>query len=85
MYHWPDFNEVTKWFLGWKGLFLLELLANERIRSQLNVALEMINQVVECTIVEQLGARENVSYHRVMEQRQFETLQQQQVASTYTQ
>ncbi len=78
MYHYLcsslDFSEVTKWFLGWKGLFLLELLANERIRNHLNVALEMINQVIEGTDAKQLGARENVSYLRVLEQHQFEAL-----------
>ncbi|GLJ45206.1 hypothetical protein SUGI_0951530 [Cryptomeria japonica] len=89
LYHWlcsnPDFNEVTQWFLGWKGLFRPELLANERIRSQLNVALEMMNQAVEGMTVEQPGARENVSYLRVTEQRQFEALQQQQAAAAYAQ
>uniref|UniRef100_A0A0D6QRZ5 G-patch domain-containing protein n=1 Tax=Araucaria cunninghamii TaxID=56994 RepID=A0A0D6QRZ5_ARACU len=84
LYHWlcsnPDFDEVTQWFLGWKGLLPPELLANERIRSQLNVGLEMMNQAVEGMTVEQPGARENVSYLRVTEQRQFEALQQQQAA-----
>ena len=61
--------------LGWKGLCLLELLVNERIISQLNVSLEMINKVVEGMTMEQLGARENVSYLRVMKQHQFEVLQ----------
>jgi tuftelin-interacting protein 11 len=88
LYHWlcsnPDFDEVTQWFLGWKGLLPPELLANERIRNQLNVGLEMMNQAVEGMTVEQPGARENVSYLRVTEQRQFEALQQQQ-AATYAQ
>ena len=79
LYHWlcssSDFNEVKKWFLGWKGLFFSEILANERIRSQLNVSLEMMNRVVEGMIVQQLRARENVIYLRVMGQCQFEALQ----------
>jgi tuftelin-interacting protein 11 len=79
LYHWlcsnPNFDEVTQWFLGWKGLLSPELLANERIRNQLNVGLEMMNQVVEGMTVKQPGARENVSYLRVTEQRQFEALQ----------
>ncbi|KAJ7548947.1 hypothetical protein O6H91_07G034300 [Diphasiastrum complanatum] len=82
LYHWlccnPNFDEVTQWYLGWKSLLPAELLANERIRRQLNVALEMMNQAVEGTPVVQPGARENVSYLRVTEQRQFETQQQQQ-------
>jgi tuftelin-interacting protein 11 len=90
LYHWlcsnPDFDEVTQWFMGWKGLLSPELLANERIRNQLNVGLEMMNQAVEGMAVEQPGARENVSYLRVTEQRQFEALQQQQQqAAAYAQ
>ena len=57
-----------------KVLFHPELLANERIRSQLNLALEMINQ-----------ARDNLSYLTMSEKCQFEALQQQQVAVAYTQ
>ncbi|KAG9448584.1 hypothetical protein H6P81_008549 [Aristolochia fimbriata] len=81
LYHWlrsnPNYEEVTQWFLGWKGLFPAELLANERIRSLLNVGLEMMNQAVEGMEVVQPGARENVSYLRVTEQRQFEANQAQ--------
>ncbi|KAG6548843.1 hypothetical protein Mapa_009605 [Marchantia paleacea] len=95
LYHWlcsnPNFDEVTQWYLGWKSLFPAELLANERIRRQLNVALDMMNQAVEGAPVVQPGARENVSYLRVTEQRQFESQQQaaftkqqqQHAASTY--
>ena len=43
----PNFNEVTEWFLGWKSLFPPDLLANERIRQQLNIGLDMMNQAVE--------------------------------------
>ncbi|XP_068638311.1 septin and tuftelin-interacting protein 1 homolog 1 [Aristolochia californica] len=81
LYHWlcsnPNYEEVTQWFLGWKGLFPSELLANERIRSLLNVGLEMMNQAVEGMEVVQPGARENVNYLRVTEQRQFEANQAQ--------
>ena len=88
LYHWlcssPDFNEVTQSFLGWKGLFCPNILANERIRSQLNVALEMINQAIDGTTMEQPRARQNVTYLRVIEQLQFEALQQQQAVGTYS-
>ncbi|XP_077243909.1 septin and tuftelin-interacting protein 1 homolog 1-like [Tasmannia lanceolata] len=80
LYHWlcsnPNFEEVTQWFLGWKGLFPPELLANERIRYLLNVGLDMMNQAVEGMEVVQPGARENITYLRVTEQRQFEAQQQ---------
>ncbi|KAF8378957.1 hypothetical protein HHK36_028382 [Tetracentron sinense] len=86
LYHWlcsnPNFEEVTQWYLGWKGLLSPELLANERIRYQLNVGLDMMNQAVEGMELAQPGLRENLSYLRVMEQRQFEA---QQKAAAYAQ
>lgn len=86
LYHWltakPNFEEVTQWYLGWKGLLPEELLANERIRAQLDRGLEMMNQAVEGMEVVQPGARENISYLRVTEKRQFEA---QQKAAAYAQ
>ncbi|XP_042490881.1 septin and tuftelin-interacting protein 1 homolog 1 [Macadamia integrifolia] len=86
LYHWlcsnPNFEEVTQWYLGWKGLLPPELLANERVRYQLNIGLDMMNQAVEGMEVIQPGARENISYLRVTEQRQFE---QQKAAAAYAQ
>lgn len=77
LYHWlcsnPNFEEVTKWYLGWKELLPPELLANEHVRYKLNVGLDMMNQAVEGLEVVQPGLRENISYLRVLEQRQFET------------
>lgn len=88
LYHWlcsnPNFEQVMKWYKGWKDLFPPELLANERIRTQLNVGLEMMNRAVEGMEVVQPGVRENVSYLRVTEQRQFEA-QQQAAAAAYAQ
>ncbi|XP_059279533.1 septin and tuftelin-interacting protein 1 homolog 1-like [Lycium ferocissimum] len=77
LYHWlcsnPNFEEVTKWYLGWKELIPPELQANEHVRYRLNLVLEMMNQAVEGLEVVQPGLRENISYLRVLEQRQFET------------
>lgn len=77
LYHWlcsnPNFEEVTKWYLGWKELIPHELQANEHVRYRLNLALEMMNKAVEGSEVVQPGLRENISYLRVLEQRQFET------------
>ncbi|KAK3042749.1 hypothetical protein RJ639_000807 [Escallonia herrerae] len=68
----PNFDEVTKWYLGWKELFPPGLLADEHIRYRLNLGLDMMNQAVEVMKVVQPGLRENISYLRVLEQRQFE-------------
>ena len=40
----PDLEEVTRWYLGWKSVFSEEILSHERVRTQLNVALDMMNQ-----------------------------------------
>lgn len=79
LYHWlcanPNYEEVTKWFLGWKELLPTELLANESIRKQLNCGLDMMNRAVEGMEVVQPGLKENLSYLRALEQRQFEAQQ----------
>ncbi|KAL9683074.1 hypothetical protein QQ045_014888 [Rhodiola kirilowii] len=79
LYHWlcanPNFEEITQWYKGWKERIPPELLANERIRYQLNIGLDMMNQAVEGLTVVQPGLRENISYLRVQEQRQFEAQQ----------
>ncbi|CAK9188576.1 unnamed protein product [Ilex paraguariensis] len=79
LYHWlcsnPNFEQVTQWYLGWKELLPPELLANEHIRYRLNLGLDMMNQAVEGMEVVQPGLRENISYLRVLEQRQFEAQQ----------
>ncbi|XP_027064582.1 septin and tuftelin-interacting protein 1 homolog 1 [Coffea arabica] len=76
LYHWlcssPNFEEVTNWYLGWKDLFPPELLANEHVRHRLSVGLDMMNKAAEGMEVVQPGLRENISYLRVREQRQFE-------------
>lgn len=79
LYHWlsssPNFEEVTKWYLGWKDLLPKELLANENIRFQLNLGLDMMNRAVEGMELVQPGLKENLSYLRAREQRQFEAQQ----------
>ncbi|KAM7474285.1 hypothetical protein LguiB_021528 [Lonicera macranthoides] len=79
LYHWlcshPNFEEVTQWYLGWKELIPPELLANEHIRYRLNLGLDMMNQAVEGMEVAQPCLKENISFLRVLEQRQFEAQQ----------
>ncbi|MBA0832746.1 hypothetical protein Goarm_017114 [Gossypium armourianum] len=58
-------------FVKW----LQELLANESIRNQLNCGLEMMVQAADHVPVVQPGLRENVTYLKVREQRQFEAQQ----------
>ncbi|KAG6531935.1 septin and tuftelin-interacting protein 1 homolog 1-like [Zingiber officinale] len=83
LYHWlrsdPNFNEVMQWYMGWKGVFPAELLANERIRVLLCSSLDMMNQAVEGMEVVQPGATENVSRLRAIERQ----LEAQQKAPTY--
>jgi hypothetical protein len=45
----PNFDEVTRWYLGWKGLFPEEVLSHERVRRGFNAALDMMNQARACT------------------------------------
>ncbi|KAH0974205.1 hypothetical protein GBA52_016104 [Prunus armeniaca] len=79
LYHWlcsnPNFEEFLNWYKGWKELIPEELHANESIRYQLNCGLDMLNRAVECMEVIQPGLKENISYLRVLEQRQFEAQQ----------
>lgn len=79
LYHWlcsnPNFEEVLKWYSGWKDLFPTELQANENIRFQLHRGLEMMDRAAEGLELVQPGLKENLSYLRVLEQRQFEAQQ----------
>jgi tuftelin-interacting protein 11 len=42
----PDYGEVTRWYLGWKGLFPQELTSHERVRRGFNAALDLMNAAV---------------------------------------
>ncbi|GAB2284894.1 hypothetical protein Dimus_019347 [Dionaea muscipula] len=85
LYHWlssnPNFEEVSRWYVGWKNLFPLDLLANEHIRYHFQLALEMMDKAVRGAPMVQPGVEENISYLRAREQRQFEA---QQKAAAYT-
>ncbi|GKD63014.1 hypothetical protein Tco_1305122 [Tanacetum coccineum] len=65
LYQWlcsnPNYQEVNDWFVGWRNLILSELLSTERVRCQLKVGLDMMNQVVEGLEVAEPGPRENLS------------------------
>ncbi len=45
--HTPDFDEVTRWYLGWKAHFPPAILDHDRVRRQFNAALDLMNNAVE--------------------------------------
>jgi len=45
--HSPNYDEVTRWYLGWKTYFPPALLDQERIRRQFTAALDAMNSAVE--------------------------------------
>jgi len=54
LHHWltagggaPDYDEVTRWYLGWRGLFPPSLADHERVRAQFNHALNTMNRAVD--------------------------------------
>ena len=42
----PDYNEVSKWYIGWKGLFNEKILQHSAIKSKLSQGLMMMNRSV---------------------------------------
>ncbi|XP_019182507.1 PREDICTED: septin and tuftelin-interacting protein 1 homolog 1-like [Ipomoea nil] len=76
LYHWlcsnPNFEQVTQWFLGWKQLLPPQLLANNHIRYRLIVGDDMMIQAANGMEVVHPSLRENISYLRALEKRQFE-------------
>lgn len=44
--HNPNYEEVTKWYLGWKSLFSETLLSETLVREQFKAALDIMNRAV---------------------------------------
>jgi tuftelin-interacting protein 11 len=42
----PDYNEVSKWYLGWKSLFNEKIVQHPSIKSKLSQGLMMMNRSV---------------------------------------
>ncbi|CAM1297421.1 TFIP11 (predicted) [Pycnogonum litorale] len=42
----PDFEEVTKWYQGWKSMFSSQLLADRAIKNRFNQALDFMDRSV---------------------------------------
>ncbi|EFJ43876.1 hypothetical protein VOLCADRAFT_65509 [Volvox carteri f. nagariensis] len=45
--HGANFDEVTRWYLGWKSAVPQGILDHERVRAQFNAALNTMNSVLE--------------------------------------
>lgn len=56
----PNFDEVTKWFSGWKSMFSEALISDHQIKEELNKALELMNRAATGTW--QGGPRESMSF-----------------------
>jgi len=50
LYEWlsnkPNYDEITRWYLGWKSMFPPEMLAQMTIINHFNRALDLINQTL---------------------------------------
>lgn len=77
----PNYEEITKWYLGWKGMFNDVLLTQPLIKEKFNEALEIMNRAVSSGVggYMQPGARENIAYLTQTERRkdfQYEAMQE---------
>lgn len=77
----PNYEEITKWYLGWKGIFSDILLAQPLIKEKFNEALDIMNRAVSSGVggYMQPGARENIAYLTQTERRkdvQYEAMQE---------
>ncbi|XP_041352059.1 tuftelin-interacting protein 11-like [Gigantopelta aegis] len=66
----PNYEEITKWYLGWKALFPEDLLIVPVVKDQFSKALDIMNRAVSGHF--QPGARENIAYFTHTERRQME-------------
>ncbi|XP_050394866.1 tuftelin-interacting protein 11 [Patella vulgata] len=63
----PNFEEITKWYKGWKSLFPESYMSYPCIKEHFNKALELMNQAVSGHF--QPGAKENMAYFTMTERR----------------
>lgn len=66
----PNYDEITHWYLGWKGMLSEKLLAEPVISEYFKKALEMMNRAVSVPQGLQPGAVEQVSYLTSLERSQ---------------
>ncbi|QQP32265.1 Tuftelin interacting protein like, partial [Caligus rogercresseyi] len=44
--HCPNYNEVSKWYEGWKSIVYPEILAHSQVKHHFVLALDMMNRAV---------------------------------------
>ncbi|GFG29832.1 hypothetical protein Cfor_02451 [Coptotermes formosanus] len=69
--HTPNYDEITNWYMGWKGMVSESLLAQPAVKEQFRKALDLMNRAVTApgqSMVHQPGAVESVSYLTNLEQ-----------------
>uniref|UniRef100_F6SXR8 Tuftelin-interacting protein 11 n=1 Tax=Equus caballus TaxID=9796 RepID=F6SXR8_HORSE len=74
----PNYEAITKWYLGWKSVFSDQVLAHLSVNDKFNEALDIMNRAVSSNVgaYMQPGARENIAYLTHVERRkdfQYET------------
>ncbi|XP_014476265.1 PREDICTED: tuftelin-interacting protein 11 [Dinoponera quadriceps] len=68
--HSPNYDEVTTWYMGWKGMLSDKLLAEPAVKEHFKKALDMMNRAVTGPQSHQPGALEQVSYLTSLERTQ---------------
>ncbi|XP_020328610.1 tuftelin-interacting protein 11 [Oncorhynchus kisutch] len=87
----PNYEEITKWYLGWKSIFSDAVLAQPLVKDKFNEALDIMNRAVSSGLgggYMQPGARENIAYLTHTERRkdfQYEALQERRDAESVAQ
>uniref|UniRef100_A0A4W5MJL3 Tuftelin interacting protein 11 n=1 Tax=Hucho hucho TaxID=62062 RepID=A0A4W5MJL3_9TELE len=88
----PNYEEITKWYLGWKSMFSDAVLAQPLIKDKFNGALDIMNRAVSSNLggggYMQPGARESIAYLIHTERRkdfQYEALQERRDAESVAQ
>jgi len=46
----PNYEEITKWYLGWKSMFSDQVLAHPSIKDKFNEALDIMNRAVSSSV-----------------------------------
>ncbi|KFM56990.1 Tuftelin-interacting protein 11, partial [Stegodyphus mimosarum] len=71
--HSPNYEEVTKWYTGWKSMLPPSLLTHPTIKEQFRQALDIMNRAVSAPqglLGQQPGAKESMAYLTNVERQQ---------------